>query len=38
MTDLEHHHHPETTNELRQALHEIEAWEADQKDLGSGKS
>ncbi|CAN7270143.1 EcsC family protein [Paenibacillus sp. LjRoot153] len=33
MTDLEHHHHPETTNELRQALHEIEAWEADQKDL-----
>ncbi|CAH1223146.1 hypothetical protein PAECIP111891_05462 [Paenibacillus allorhizoplanae] len=33
MNDLERNHHPETTNELRQALHEIEAWEADQKDL-----
>ncbi|NQX63031.1 EcsC family protein [Paenibacillus qinlingensis] len=33
MTDLEHHHHPDTSNELRQALREIEAWEADQKDL-----
>ncbi|CAN7617850.1 EcsC family protein [Paenibacillus sp. LjRoot56] len=33
MNDFERNHHPETTNELRQALREIEAWEADQKDL-----
>ncbi|NOU67854.1 EcsC family protein [Paenibacillus sp. LMG 31461] len=33
MNDLERNHHPETTIELQKALHEIEAWEAEQKDL-----
>lgn len=33
MNDLERNHHPETTIELHKALHEIEAWEAEQKDL-----
>lgn len=33
MNELDRNHHPETTNELQQALHEIEAWEAEQKDL-----
>jgi hypothetical protein len=33
MNDLERNHHPETKIELQKALHEIEAWEAEQKDL-----
>jgi hypothetical protein len=33
MNDLERNHHSETKIELQKALHEIEAWEAEQKDL-----
>ncbi|OAS22047.1 EcsC family protein [Paenibacillus oryzisoli] len=33
MNNLDRNHPPETANELQQALHEIEAWEAEQKDL-----
>jgi hypothetical protein len=33
MKNPEQDHHPETRNELLQALHEIESWEAEQKDL-----